>query len=117
MSVNIEKEHIRAIVKEVLREEGFTPADIMERIIRLEEGQKTIIETMNVRFEAVDKRFDAILTYMNKRFEDVNKRFEDVNKRFDDVNKRFDDVGNRFLMLTALMTIGFIALGILIRIF
>jgi septal ring factor EnvC (AmiA/AmiB activator) len=43
---------------------------VKERLIRLEEGQKSL----------------------NQRFDDVNKRFDDVNKRFDDVNRRIDDL-------------------------
>ncbi len=51
------------------REVPFTLED-RERIIRLEEGQKAIIQ----------------------RIEDTNKRIEDTNKRIDDTNRRIDDV-------------------------
>ena len=44
--------------------------DIIEKLIRLEEGQKAL----------------------NARFDDVNGRFNDVNGRFNDVNRRIDDV-------------------------
>ena len=91
MAIDIEKEKIRGIVRDVLREEGYAPIELLERIIRLEEGQKIIIEIMNARFELIDKRFD-------------------------DVNNRFDDINNRFQMLTTFMSIGFFILGILISV-
>ena len=55
----------------------ITDREIVERLTRLEEGQK-----------AINKRFDDV----NKRFDDVNKRFDDVNRRFDDINSRIDDL-------------------------
>ncbi len=58
------------------REVPFTLED-RERIIRLEEGQKAIIQ----RIEDT-----------NRRIEDTNKRIEDTNKRIDDTNRRIDDV-------------------------
>lgn len=69
--------------------------EIVERLTRLEEGQK-----------AIQQRFDDV----NKRFDDVNKRFDDVNKRFDDVNKRFDTLQWMFgiFITAALFIMGFI---------
>ncbi len=58
------------------REVPFTLED-RERIIRLEEGQKAIIQ----RIEDT-----------NRRIEDTNKRIEDTNKRIEDTNRRIDDV-------------------------
>jgi hypothetical protein len=65
---------------------------INERLIRLEEGQKSI----------------------NQRFEDVNNRFDDVNKRIDDLqvnfNNRFNDVMKLLhIMITVL---GLVFVGI-----
>ncbi len=54
----------------VERAPRITDREIVERLTRLEEGQKAL----------------------NKRFDSVNKRFDDVNRRFDDVNKRIDDL-------------------------
>ena len=47
--------------------------EIIERLTRLEEGQKYILQ------------------YIDQRFDDVNRRFDDVNNRFDDVNQRITD--------------------------
>ena len=71
---------------------SLTDKEIIERLTRLEEGQKALKELMDKRFEDINKRFEDI----NKRFEDINKRFEDINKRFEDINKRFEDINKRF---------------------
>jgi len=88
----ISREEIRRIVLEILQEElGIDRTkyiDVLERLARLEEGQKMIIEIMN-------------------------KRFEDVNKRFEDINKRFEDINSRFTTLTTFMAVGFSTLAAL----
>ncbi len=76
----------------------FTLED-RERIIRLEEGQKALMQ----RIEDT-----------NRRIEDTNKRIEDINRRIDDTNKRIDDVINIMLwgfgvLFAGMMTlIGFV---------
>ncbi|KPA13095.1 conserved hypothetical protein, membrane [Candidatus Magnetomorum sp. HK-1] len=69
---------------------------IVDRLARIEEGQKAIISEMRTRFEAVDERFEAV----DKRFEAVDKRFEAVDKRFEamlrEMNQRFESVDQRF---------------------
>jgi chaperonin cofactor prefoldin len=123
----ISREEIRRIVLEILQEElGIDRTkyiDVLERLARLEEGQKMIIEIMNKRFEDINKRFEDInkrfedinkrFEDINRRFEDINKRFEDVNKRFEDLNKRFEDINSRFTMLTTFMAVGFSTLAAL----
>ena len=92
-----DKEQIKKIVREVLTEdEKEIKLNLIERIVRVEEGIKSLGEQIKL-----------ILETTNKRFDDVNKRFDDVNKRFDDVNKRF----NR---QTWLITAGFAFLSILL---
>ena len=63
----------------------ITDREIVERLTRLEEGQKTL-----------NKRFDDLHTEMNGRFDDVNRRIDDLraemNGRFNNVNGRFDDL-------------------------
>jgi hypothetical protein len=84
----ISREEIRRIVLEILQEElGIDRTkyiDVLERLARLEEGQKMIIEIMN------------------KRFEDINKRFDDINSRFTMLTT-FMAVG--FSTLAALMVV------------
>ena len=69
--------------------------EIIEKLAKLEEGQKSI-----------DKRFDDV----NKRFDDVNRRFDDMNNF---VNKRFDTLQ---WMLGLFITIALFLLGIVVRI-
>ena len=95
--------------------------DLLERVIRLEEGQHRIEDNMdtrfdstqtqiNVRFDNVNSRFDDV----NNRLNDMNKRFEDMNKRFGDMNKRFEDINKRFNMFFWIVTSGFTLLSLLI---
>ena len=78
---------------------GVSNAQILERIVRVEER----FETVDVRFEAMDKRFENLIRHMDKRFETVDKRFEDLihhmDGRFETVNKRFEDVNDRFVSM------------------
>ena len=67
---------------------GLTDKEIVERLTKLEEGQRALRAEMNRRFEDINKRFED----MNERFEDMNKRFEDINERFDLLNKRISDL-------------------------
>jgi DNA repair exonuclease SbcCD ATPase subunit len=73
----------------------ITEKEIIERLTRLEEGQKSILREMNKRFEDI-----------NKRFEDINKRFEDINKRFDNLVSVFIGIVGAFAGIVAI-TIGF----------
>ena len=85
-----DKEQIKEIVREVLREdEQEIKLSLIERIVRVEEGIKSISDQIKLVIET------------------TNKRFDDVNKRFDDVNKRFD-------RQTLLITAGFAFLSILL---
>jgi len=68
--------------------------EIVERLTRLEEGQKTI----------------------EMRFDDVNRRFDDVNRRIDDLrsemNSRFDTLQWMFGLF---ITITLVMLGFVLR--
>ena len=77
----------------------ITDKEIIERLTRLEEGQKSILREMDKRFEAMDKRFEAI----NKRFESIDKRFESIDKRFESIDKRFEAIDRRFDQLNNLI--------------
>jgi len=76
--------------------------EIIERLTRIEEGQKAILREMDKRFEAVDRRFEAV----DRRFEAVDKRFEDINNRFDQLIKVFIGIIAAFAAIVA-VTIGF----------
>ena len=95
--------------------------NIVERLARLEEGQKTIIAEMKARFESSDKRFESILREMNKRFEavdqrfeslirEMNQRFESVDKRFESLDKRIDQLGNYIIAMMSIFVTIFLAI-------
>ena len=59
---------------------------VVERLIRLEEGQKALMQrledvdkSLGQRIEATNQRVDDLLTDMNQRFADMDKRFADLN--------------------------------------
>jgi len=61
-----DKEQIKKIVREVLTEdEKELKLNLIERIVRVEEGIKSLNEQIKL-----------ILETTNKRFDDVNKRFD-----------------------------------------
>ena len=68
--------------------------EIVERLARLEEGQKNL-----------EKRFDDLRSELNSRFEAVDKRFEAVDKRFDTLQ----------WMLGLFITIALVILGFVLR--
>jgi len=86
--------------------------EIVERLSRLEEGQKKL-----------ESRIDDLRSEMNSRFESIDKRFESIDKRFESIDKRFDDLrsemNSRFDILTWIfglfITISTITLGFVIR--
>jgi len=80
----------------------ITDREIVERLTRLEEGQKAILREIDNRFEAIDKRFEAI----DKRFESIDKRFESIDKRFDQLINVLIAIISAFAGIVA-VTIGF----------
>ena len=80
----------------------ITDREIIERLTRLEEGQKAILREMDKRFESIDKRFESI----DKRFESIDKRFESIDKRFDQIINIFIGMVAAFAGIVA-VTIGF----------
>jgi outer membrane murein-binding lipoprotein Lpp len=52
----------------------LTDREIIERLNRLEEGQKALRNEIQVHFESIDKRFESI----DKRFESIDKRFDQL---------------------------------------
>ncbi len=86
----------------------ITDREIVERLTRLEEGQKAL----NMRFDDVNSRFDDV----NSRFDDVNRRFDDVNSRFDDLRAEMNERFNSLQwMLGLFITISLVILGFVLR--
>jgi len=99
--------HLRELVLEMVppqRPAGID-AQLLERMVRVEEELKTQRELMVERFGFVEKRFESV----EKRFESVDKRFESVDKRFEDVQASFGRtqwlMGLGFVMVTAAVTV------------
>ena len=93
---------VPAIVSGIEVAPRITDKEIIERLTRLEEGQKNILREMDKRFEAMDKRFEAV----NKRFESIDKRFEAIDRRFDQLNNLIIGIIGAFSAIVA-VTIGF----------
>ncbi len=88
------------------QEKRASDVSLIERIVRVEEAQRSheqltraLLEQINLRFEEMqrnmDKRFDAMQQAMNNRFEAMDKRFEAMDKRFEAMDKRFNELGRR----------------------
>lgn len=80
--------------------------EIVERLTRLEEGQKAILREMDKRFEAMDRRFEAIdkrFDAIDKRFESIDSRFGSIDSRFGSIDSQFDRINSQFDRLTKIM--------------
>ena len=84
-----------AIVSGIEVAPRITDKEIIERLTRLEEGQKSILREMDKRFEAIDRRFETI-----------DKRFEAMDRRFDQLNNLIIGIIGAFSAIVA-VTIGF----------
>ena len=103
---------------------GTYDTEYLERLIKLEESQKSTIELMRQGFEQMEKRFEQVekrFEQVEKRFEQVEKRFEQVEKRFElmerQMDKRFDQVDKRFSQLQWTMGLGFTIMAALMGVF
>ena len=118
----------------VERSPRITDKEIVERLTRLEEGQKTLSKRiddldakLNKRIDDTNKRIDDLGAKLNKRIDDLraemNSKFDTVNKRIDDLraemNSRFEAVNARFdtlqWMLGLFITISLVILGFVLR--
>jgi len=67
------------------QEVTITSREVVERLIRLEEGQKTLTQRLEDVNTTLNKRIDDLRVEMNQRFEQVDRRFDDMNNRFNDI--------------------------------
>jgi len=65
---------------------SVTDKEIIERLTRLEEGQKAL----NQRIDDVSQRIDDVNTSLSSRIDDVSQRIDAVNTS---LSSRIDDVG------------------------
>ena len=118
------KPWLRSVVEDMIprHEPAGVGAQLLERMVRVEEELKSQRQLMDERFgfmehrfAAMDNRFEELLGHANNRFEAVDKRFEAVDKRFEAVDKRFEEslehTNTRFADLTAQMNARFTSLS------
>ena len=131
------KPWLREIVDEMVPrlEAGGTAAQLLERMVRVEEelkAQRTLMderfkfmerrfEAVERRFGAVDRRFEELIAATDMRFKEsiasTDKRFDAVDRRFDAVDKRFEDMNSRFTMLTWMIGVGFVVISSLTTVY
>ena len=107
-------------------------AELLERMVRVEEelrAQRELMDErfgfMERRFEAIDQRFADLMRHIDQRFEASDKRFaerfEASDKRFADlmrhIDQRFDAVDKRFNTLTWMIGLGFVVITSLTTVF
>jgi hypothetical protein len=73
----------------------ITDREIVERLSKLQEGQKAILREMDQRFESLDHRFESI-----------DHRFESIDQRFDQLTNLLIAIISAFAGIVA-VTIGF----------
>ena len=86
---------VASAVKKVPR---ITDKEIIERLTRLEEGQR-----------AINRRIDGLESSLNRRIDDVNKRIDDLRA---EMNDRFNTLQ---WMLGLFITISLLILGFVLR--
>ena len=121
------KPWLRSVVEDMIprHEPGGVGAQLLERMVRVEEELNSQRQLMNERFgfmehrfAAMDNRFEELLNHTNSRFEAVDKRFEAVDKRFEEslqhTNMRFADLtaqmNARFTALNWMIGVGFVVI-------
>ena len=86
--------------------------EIVERLTRLEEGQRALnkrIDDVNRRIDDVNKRIDSLEVSLNRRIDDVNKRIDDLR---DEMVSRFRVIE---WMLAIFISIFIVILGFILR--
>ncbi len=66
----------------------ITDREIVERLTRLEEGQKNL-----------DKRLSDMQAFNEQRFTSIDQRFTSIDQRFTSIDQRFTDMHNTMLAL------------------
>lgn len=91
------------------RSPRITDREIVERLTRLEEGQKTLSKRIDDLDAKLNKRIDDLRAEMNSKFDTVNKRIDDLRA---EMNSRFDTLQ---WMLGLFITISLVILGFVLR--
>lgn len=114
------KPWLRSVVEDMIprHEPAGVGAQLLERMVRVEEELKSQRQLMDERFgfmehrfAAMDNRFEELLGHTNSRFEAVDKRFEEslqhTNMRFADLTAHMNA---RFTALSWMIGVGFVVI-------
>ena len=63
---------------------------LIERIVRVEEAQRSHEQLTRALLEQMNLRFEEMQRNMDKRFDSVDKRIDSVDKRFEEMGRRLD---------------------------
>ena len=117
------KPWLREIVEEMVPrlEPGGAGAQLLERMVRVEEELKAQRTLMDERFNFMAQRFEETGARTDARFDAVDRRFEEagahMDARFDAVDRRFEDMNARFTTLTWMIGVGFVVVTSLTTVF
>ena len=88
----------------------ITDREIVERLTRLEEGQKSLAQRIDDTNRHLDDGFKAL----NQRIDDTNRRFDDTNRRIDelkqDLTQRIDELRQILLWGIGIVFAGMVSL-------
>lgn len=77
---------------------SITGKEIIERLVRLEEGQASLNKRIDGLENNLNKRTDDLDNSLNKRIDGLDKRVDDLDKKIDgldnSLNRRIDDLDN-----------------------
>jgi hypothetical protein len=92
----------------------ITDREIVEKLARLEEGQKTLNQRIDEGFKAVNQRIDDVNRTLGQRIDDTNRRMDDgfkaLNQRLDDTNRRIDELRETLLWSFGVLFSGMLVL-------
>ncbi len=98
-----------SMVQAVERAPRITDREIVERLTRLEEGQKNLNKRIDDLDAKLNKRIDDLDAKLSKRIDDTNKRIDDLRS---EMNSRFDTLQ---WMFGIYISISLIILGFVLR--
>lgn len=78
--------------------------EVVERLTRLEEGQKALAQRLEDVNTNLDKRIDDMRAEMNQRFDDINRRFDGVNNRINDLMSLLQIIVSALIALVLAIT-------------
>lgn len=77
------------------QEKRASDVSLIERIVRVEEAQRSHEQLTRALLEQINLRFEEMQRNMDKRFDAVGKRFEAMDNRFEAMDNRFKELGRR----------------------